>query len=313
MTTTISVRVGDVLPSATAEVMVHLALVRREVSGLVLLLPERRAARVSGAGAIDVDFGASNAIRCEVRIADRPVAAWFFRDPGVDEVELVDLIASWQVDPGTLDPLPVEDRLTALEALNGAIAAADAAEAVLPQMIVGAQLSGDDLVLGRHDGQQINVGSVRGPQGDQGPQGVQGIQGPQGVQGATGSVGPAGLTWRGVWSPSVDYVTEDAVYYDGASYFASGDPVVGEVPSVEAEHWQPLALRGATGAQGPQGAQGPTGETGPQGATGPQGIQGPTGATGPTGPTGATGATGAKGDSGDLTAVSTASWSGGSR
>ena len=136
-----------------------------------------------------------------------------------------------------------------------------------------------------------SAGQIQGPQGiqgEQGPQGVQGEtgpQGPQGIQGpkgdkgdkgAQGPIGPAGLEWRGPWSASTDYVNDDAVYHNGSSWFASGDPTVGEEPTLSAVHWMPLALEGA---QGPQGVQGPQGPQGPQGIQGPQGPAGPAGTT----------------------------------
>lgn len=105
----------------------------------------------------------------------------------------------------------------------------------------------------------------------QGLQGIQGIQGVQGIQGETGAVGPTGATginWQGAWSSSVDYTDNDAVFYNNASWFASGNPTLGEVPSAESLHWFPLALQGATGATGPQGPQGETGPIGPQGPAG---------------------------------------------
>ena len=52
------------------------------------------------------------------------------------------------------------------------------------------------------------------------------------------------------------------MFYDGASWFAAGDPPVGEIPSEASTFWFPLALQGATGAQGPQGIQGIQGEPG---------------------------------------------------
>lgn len=122
-----------------------------------------------------------------------------------------------------------------------------------------------------------------GPQGPQGEQGIQGEtgpqgpQGPQGIQGETGAVGPTGATginWQGTWDSNTDYVNNDAVYYNNSSWFASGDPGVGDVPSEVSAYWFPLALQGATGATGPQGIQGEQGIQGLQGETGPQGVQG---------------------------------------
>lgn len=97
------------------------------------------------------------------------------------------------------------------------------------------------------------------------PRGDKGEKGDTGATGATGPTGATGLNWQGTWSSTTDYVNDDAVYYNGSSWFAAGDPTVGEIPQIGATHWMPLALQGATGA---------TGATGPQG---PQGIQGPAG------------------------------------
>lgn len=137
-----------------------------------------------------------------------------------------------------------------------------------------------DLPYGGLVGPQGVDSTVPGPQGDTGPQGPQGDTGPIGPTGATG------ITWQGTWSSTVDYVNNDAVYYDQSSWFASGNPTVGEVPSLSATHWFPLAIHGATGATGPQGEQGIQGETGATGATGAKGDKGDTGATGATGATG---------------------------
>lgn len=160
------------------------------------------------------------------------------------------------------------------------------------------------------------VAGPTGPQGPQGPQGIQGLEGPegptgpQGVKGDTGAqgmAGPAGMEWHGEWSDAVDYVNNDAVYYNGGSWFAAGDPPVGEVPSEVSVYWNPLALRGlqgpagATGSQGPQGiqgAQGPQGLQGPQGDAGAQGLKGDTGNVGPQGPQGIQGIQGDTGPQG---------------
>ena len=101
--------------------------------------------------------------------------------------------------------------------------------------------------------------------------------GPTGPQGPIGATGATGITWQGEWSALTDYVNNDAVFYNGTSWFASGDPTVGEEPTELATHWYPLALQGATGATGPQGIQGI------QGIQGEQGIQGIQGETGPQG------------------------------
>lgn len=108
----------------------------------------------------------------------------------------------------------------------------------------------------------IQLGLVKGDKGETGPQGVQGVQGP---------LGPIGINWRGTWSASTAYAADDAVYYEGASYYAAAAST-GTTPDPDASTpWAPLALQGA---QGPQGVQGIQGETGPQGPTGATGATG---------------------------------------
>lgn len=85
------------------------------------------------------------------------------------------------------------------------------------------------------------------------PRGNTGATGPQGPQGEIGPIGPTGATgieWLGTWNSAADYVNNDAVFYNGASWFAAGDPPVGDVPSESSLYWFPLALQGATGPQG---------------------------------------------------------------
>lgn len=155
-----------------------------------------------------------------------------------------------------------------------------------------------------------------------GEKGEQGAQGPQGPQGVPGPVGAEGLTWRGLWSSSTAYVLDDAVAFNGASYFCI-NPNTNTPPTEQPTdtNWALLASQGATGPQGAQGVQGEKGEKGDQGIPGPQGLQGQqglvgqqgdtgpqgvkgdtglTGTTGSQGPTGLTGAQGAKGDQGDI-------------
>ena len=105
-----------------------------------------------------------------------------------------------------------------------------------------------------------DIASFVGP-GATGPQGVQGPAGP------IGPVGPAGLTWKGAWTSGTSYVADDAVGYDGASWFCILATSGTSNPSVDTTHW---ALLAAQGAQGPQGVQGPTG---PQGAGATQTLQ----------------------------------------
>lgn len=95
--------------------------------------------------------------------------------------------------------------------------------------------------------------------GSEGPQGVQGPAGPP------GPVGPAGLEWQGAWDTDSSYALDDAVGFNGASWFCiaevtgTGNPN----PEVDTTSW---ALLAAQGAQGQQGIQGPTGPQGPSGA-----------------------------------------------
>lgn len=118
-----------------------------------------------------------------------------------------------------------------------------------------------------------------GPQGDVGPQGIQGIQGPVGPKGDKGDTGPSGATgleFKGAYDNATTYVANDAVVYNGATYFSiststgihpTGDPTSGD-------HWVLMASQGATGPAGPQGVQGIQGVPGP---TGPTGAKGETG------------------------------------
>lgn len=143
-----------------------------------------------------------------------------------------------------------------------------------------------------------------GPIGEQGPQGIQGLQGPagpQGIEGQVGPVGPAGLTWRGQYNSSTAYVMDDAVSYQGATYF-SVSPSTGVSPLPENSSW---ALLAAQGARGEKGDKGDTGAQGVQGIAGQQGIRGLTGLDGAQGPQGERGIQGiqglpgAKGDTGE--------------
>lgn len=95
--------------------------------------------------------------------------------------------------------------------------------------------------------------------GAQGPQGVQGPAGPP------GPVGPAGLNWQGSWVSGTAYVANDAVGYDGASWFCILATSGTTAPDVDTTHWALLASQGADGAQG---VQGPTGPQGPAGGAG---------------------------------------------
>jgi hypothetical protein len=92
--------------------------------------------------------------------------------------------------------------------------------------------------------------------GSQGPQGVQGPAGP------IGPVGPAGLEWQGSWVSGTSYALNDAVGYDGASWFCISATSGTTTPNLATSNW---ALLASQGAQGIQGVQGPTGPQGPAG------------------------------------------------
>ena len=89
--------------------------------------------------------------------------------------------------------------------------------------------------------------------GAEGPQGVVGPPGPPGPP------GPAGLEWQGAWVSGTSYVADDAVGYDGASWFCILATSGTTAPDVDTTHWALLASQGAVGPEGPQG---PTGEQG---------------------------------------------------
>lgn len=100
-----------------------------------------------------------------------------------------------------------------------------------------------------------------------------GITGPQGVQGPAGPigpVGPAGLTWRGAWTSGTSYIANDAVGYNGASWFCILATSGTTTPNLATTNW---ALLASQGAQGIQGVQGPTGPSGPAGSAGSGTLQ----------------------------------------
>jgi hypothetical protein len=125
----------------------------------------------------------------------------------------------------------------------------------------------DDILIGTDvnssdETRNFSIGSIIDLIGDinQGPIGPQGNTGPTGPQ---GPVGPAGLEWRGEWSSGTAYILDDAVGYDGASYFcvqAVGPSA--STPDVDVSNWALLASQGAVGPTGPAG---PIGPQGPQG------------------------------------------------
>lgn len=89
-----------------------------------------------------------------------------------------------------------------------------------------------------------------GPTGPAGPTGAQGIAGP---------VGPAGLEWQGAWVSGTSYVVDDAVGYNGASWFCVNATSGTTSPNLDPINWALLAAQGSPGPQGAQGIQGPAG------------------------------------------------------
>ena len=85
-----------------------------------------------------------------------------------------------------------------------------------------------------------------GPVGPSGPQGPGGPRGGTGDTGPQGATGPRGLTWKGAYSGTASYVTDDAVQHNGSSYVATGAVAPGLVPGV-AGVWELMAQKGAGG------------------------------------------------------------------
>jgi hypothetical protein len=96
-----------------------------------------------------------------------------------------------------------------------------------------------------------------GATGATGAAGATGQTGAQGVPGANGAVGPAGLEWQGAWVSGTSYVEDDAVAYDGASWFCILATSGTTTPDLDTTHWALLAAQGAQGLQGIQGVPGP--------------------------------------------------------
>lgn len=126
----------------------------------------------------------------------------------------------------------------------------------------------DDILIGTDvnssdETKNFSIGSIIDLIGDinQGPIGPQGNNGPTGPQ---GPVGPAGLDWQGVWDLDSSYAVNDAVGFNGASYFCilNIDTVTNPYPDEDTTHWALLASQGAVGPTGPAG---PIGPAGPQG------------------------------------------------
>lgn len=229
-----------------------------------------------------------------------------FTGDSVDWQHLID------VDPDTLQPLPQNEVFAAWEALKAEILAAgrgtkgdkgDKGDPGTPGAPGQPGAQGEPGAPGAPG--EPGAPGAPGAQGEQGEPGATGAQGEQGVKGDTGDtgpvgpIGPAGLTFRGTWSSTTDYVLHDAVYSNGASWFAQADPAVGDVPGT-ANTWVPLAIMGQKGDKGDTGSQGIQGV---KGDTGSQGIQGVKGDTGSQGTQGIQGIQGVKGDTGPAAVI----------
>lgn len=103
----------------------------------------------------------------------------------------------------------------------------------------------------------VSLGGVQGPKGDKGD------------KGDVGPVGPVGLNWRGLWNNGVSYAPDDAVGFNGASYFCLNTvgPSVNN-PVVDTSNWALLAAQGAAGTPGTPGTPGAQGAQGTPGANG---------------------------------------------
>lgn len=86
-------------------------------------------------------------------------------------------------------------------------------------------------------------GELNGKDGDIGP------------RGPAGPIGPAGLNWKGEYSDVVEYVKDDAVAFDGATYF-SLKPSTGIAPLPENDSWALMAAHGLKGDKGDKGESG---------------------------------------------------------
>lgn len=139
-----------------------------------------------------------------------------------------------------------------------------------------------------------DLNGAPGPSGEKGGKGDKGDQGLQGEEGPPGPIGPAGLVWKGQWEAETSYVTDDAVGYEGASYFCIAENQ-GDLPTNSPNSWALLASQGAQGQRGIQGLKGDKGDKGDTGDRGLQGAQGPKGDKGEKGETGAIGPQGPAG------------------
>lgn len=126
--------------------------------------------------------------------------------------------------------------------------------------------------------------TVQGAKGDKGDPGVPGQPGSPGepgnpgepgLPGPPGPAGPAGLNFVGLWASGSNYLEDDAVSYNGSSYFAL-NPITNSTvtPDVDTTNWALLASQGAEGPAGTPGTPGTPGGPGPKGDPGDPGAVG---------------------------------------
>ena len=142
--------------------------------------------------------------------------------------------------------------------IDAAITNKTSASSITPTN-VGAQIKS---TVDYIDQEISNIELIPGPQGEAGENGLQGIQGPAGPQGIAGPVGPAGLEWRGAWVSGTSYIVDDAVGFNGASWFCVNATSGTTSPNLDPTNWALLAAQGSQGPQGPQGIQGTPGNGG---------------------------------------------------
>lgn len=92
---------------------------------------------------------------------------------------------------------------------------------------------------------------LRGQSGKDGLNGVNGRDGLNGKDGRDGKDGQ-GFSWKGNWSPSVDYNPSDVVNYLGSTFVAVTSSR-NKQPRANSPEWGLMAAAGASGATGPAG------------------------------------------------------------
>lgn len=124
-------------------------------------------------------------------------------------------------------------------------------------ILIGTDVNSSDVT------KNFSIGSIIDLIGyiNQGPTGPQGNTGPTGPQ---GPAGPAGLEWQGEWGDETAYFVDDAVSWNGASWFCilATTLAVNPYPDEDTTHWALLASQGAVGPTGPAGPIGPQGPVG---------------------------------------------------